>query len=178
MSGTAVAKPDLRVLELLWQLAAHHGRVWCYPNQATILTLLRRFHARRMSRRTLNRHLHALVAGGYIERIRRHIKLPSGELALRSTVYTLLPRARRAIARAARACQQLVKGGVKWLTYLAVPQVAQHGSTSTNPSSPPGGERPPGRTLPPPAGASAFGREQSNAARELLRSPRAHTPTP
>jgi len=178
MPGSAVAKPDLRVLELLWQLAAHHGRVWCYPSQATIITLLRRFHARQMSRRTLNRHLRALVAGGYIERIRRHVKQRSGELLLRSTVYTLLPRARRSIARAARGALQLAKAGAKWLTYLAVPVLAQHGSTSENPSSPAGGAAPPGHAPPPPARASAFGREQSNAARELLRSPRAHSHTP
>jgi len=178
MPASTVAKPDLRVLTVLWQLAAHHGRVWCYPSQATITLLLRRFHARRMSRRTLNRHLRALVAAGYIERIRRHVKQHSGELLLRSTVYTLLPRARREIARTARAAYQLVKTGAKWLTYLAVPVVAQHGSTSENPSSPAGGADPPGHAPPPPARASAFGREQSNAARALLRSRRAQRPTP
>jgi len=177
MPGAAVAKPDLRVLDVLWQLAAHHGRVWCYPSQTTITVLLRRFHARRMSRRTLNRHLRALVAQGYIERIRRHVRQRSGELLLRSTVYTLLPRARRIIARAARGALQLAKAGAKWLINHAVTEVAQHGTPSVSPSSPPGGSAPSERLNPPPRQASAFGLEQLNAARALLRRTRARTPT-
>lgn len=177
MSASAVAKPDLRVLDVLWQLAAHHGRQWCYPSQDTITVLLRRFHARRMSRRTVNRHLRALVAQGYIERIRRHIRQRSGELLLRSTVYTLLPRARRTIIRAARGAAQLARGGAKWLVYHAVTEGAQHGRPLSGPSCPPGGS-PPSRGLePPPGEPSAFGREVMNAARALLRRTRAHTPT-
>lgn len=176
MTANAVAKPDLRVLDVLWQLAAHHGRQWCYPSQDTITALLRRFHARRMSRRTLNRHLRALVAGGYVERIRRHIRKSNGELLLRSTVYTLLPRARRAIVRTARAVAQLARGGAKWLTYHAVTEAAQHGRPLSSPSSPPGASPPSGGAETPPAGLSPFGLQQLNAARAMLRTTRARTP--
>ena len=55
----SVNRPDLQILTALSVCAGHYGKLYCYPSQDKILSWLAR-QGRRMSRRTLNRHLHAL----------------------------------------------------------------------------------------------------------------------
>ena len=92
-----VTTPDLRILSVLAGLAGHNGRLWCFPSQATILDLLARRYARYMSRRTLNRHLGALVVLKYLRRVRRHKTAPDGSLEMHSTVYVMLQRCTRTL---------------------------------------------------------------------------------
>jgi len=176
MTSPPLTRADLRVLDVLWQLAAHHARTWCYPNQATLLRLLRRFHARHMSRRTLNRHLHALERDGYIHRIRRHHRSPTGQLVLRSTVYTFLRRAQVYIARAAQATQRLARTGAKWLTHIAVTFLAQSGTPSLGPASAEGAETAPAPSREARKPLSTAARAAIDAAGALLKSRPARKP--
>jgi len=92
------ASPDFRLVNLLFGLAAHHGKLWCYPSQDKLCDLLRRFHGRRMSRRTVNRHLGGLVRDGWLQRKRRHCRGSDGMMEMHSTLYTFTRRAVRCFA--------------------------------------------------------------------------------
>ena len=122
MHANTVRNPDIRIMETLAGLAGKFERTWCYPSQEKILQLLKRFTGRRLSRRHLNRHLHALVRDGLLRRIRRHVRERSGALRLRSTVYVI---AGRWLARV----RQLVNAAVRW---------ASSPAKSTPPSPVPG----------------------------------------
>ncbi len=93
-----VATPDIRLVVLLAGLAGRYGKLWCYPSQQTILSILSRHYSFQMSRRTLNRHLGALESQGWIRRIRRHRRGPRGSLELHSTLYVLRRRALRLLS--------------------------------------------------------------------------------
>lgn len=93
-----VAAPDFRLVNLLFGLAAHHGKLWCYPSQDKLCQLLARFHGRRMSRRSVNRHLGALVRDGWLQRLRRHKRGEDGGFEMHSTLYTFTRRAVRCFA--------------------------------------------------------------------------------
>ena len=128
MHSNTVRNPDIRIMETLAGLAGKFERTWCYPSQEKILELLKRFTGRRLSRRHLNRHLHALVRDGMLRRIRRHVRERSGALRLRSTVYVL---AGRWLARV----RQMVNAAVRWahsptksMPPSPVPGPAQHGN--------------------------------------------------
>lgn len=102
MSGSLVQRADLRVLNVLAGMSTHFGKLWCFPNQRTLLEQLRLKHGRTMCRRTLNNHLGALERDGYIKRHRRHKKGEDGQLELHSTVYTLLAKTIRLFGLHAR----------------------------------------------------------------------------
>jgi hypothetical protein len=93
-----VASPDFRLVNLLFGLAAHHGKLWCYPSQDKLCSLLQRFHGRTMSRRSVNRHLGGLVRDGWLQRLRRHKRGPGGGMEMHSTLYTFTRRAVRCFA--------------------------------------------------------------------------------
>ena len=95
---TYVIAPDFRLVNLLFGLAAHHGKLWCYPSQTKLCDLLQRFHGRKMSRRTVNRHLGGLVRDGWLKRIRRHCRGRSGMMEMHSTLYTFTRRTVRCFA--------------------------------------------------------------------------------
>src|SRR6266508_3494463 len=92
-----VSKPDLRILDTLTGLCAHQGRLYTKVHYAKIIELVERFTGRRLSPRSLSRHLGALVRDGYIRRQRRHDTALTGELILRCSLYALC---RRAVQRA------------------------------------------------------------------------------
>ena len=93
-----VASPDFRLVNLLFGLATHHGKLWCYPSQDKLCSLLQRFHGRVMSRRSVNRHLGGLVRDGWLKRTRRHTRGRSGLMEMHSTLYTFTRRAVRCFA--------------------------------------------------------------------------------
>ncbi len=93
-----VIVPDFRLVNLLFGLATHHGKLWCYPSQRKLCALLAQFHGRRMSRRTVNRHLGGLVRDGWLKRKRRHCKGAGGQMEMHSTLYSFTRRAVRAFA--------------------------------------------------------------------------------
>ncbi len=88
---------DFRLVLVLAGLSAHYGKNYCIPTQDKICELIQRFYNRTMSRRTLNRHLDGLEAGGWIHRQRRHQYHPVKGWTFRSTLYTITRRARRTL---------------------------------------------------------------------------------
>jgi hypothetical protein len=86
--------PD-RLLQVLISLSRGKKRVWCYPSQDKLVSLLARYHGIRISRRTLNRWLRYLESSGFIRRIRRHRRGEDGRPRFFSTVYVTLRKAFR-----------------------------------------------------------------------------------
>ena len=97
MNDYALA-PDFRLVNLLFGLATHHSKLWCYPSQDKLCELLARFHGRTMSRRSVNRHLGGLVRDGWLKRVRRHCRGRDGMMEMHSTLYTFTRRAVRCFA--------------------------------------------------------------------------------
>lgn len=83
--------------------AAAHGKTYCYPSQETLLASLKRHHGQDISRRTLNRHLGALEAAGWIKRVCRHQLKQGIGWAFRSTLYILKGPAWSMVRRIAKA---------------------------------------------------------------------------
>ncbi len=113
MSTDYVATPDMRILDTLTGLCAHQGRLYTKVHYWKILELVERFTGRRLSKRTLARHLGALVEQGYIRRQRRHDSALNGELILRCSLYALC---RRAVQRA----RNLTSNVWNWSTAQAI----------------------------------------------------------
>jgi DNA-binding transcriptional ArsR family regulator len=84
-----VRKGDTLICDLLAGLAAHYFRSWCFPSQKKICELFERMYHRKMSERTLNRHLNALERDHYIHRTRRIKSDPRKGTVYRSTLYKL-----------------------------------------------------------------------------------------
>jgi hypothetical protein len=83
---------DLRVLHTLCRLCTYNEKLFCFPNHQTIREMVWKFYGRRLSARSMSRHLGALERDGWLRRERRTSKLPSGELDLHSTVYFMTAR--------------------------------------------------------------------------------------
>lgn len=88
---TYVQNPETLILTVLAGIADKYGKFYCYPSQDKILALLARY-GRRMSRRTLNRHLNQLERLGYIKRQCRHTHDSARGWIFRSTIYQLTRR--------------------------------------------------------------------------------------
>jgi len=82
-----VINPDHRVMEVLLGLAGWAHKTYVFPSQRKILELLRDFTGRRMSLRTLARHLRALERDLQLRRQRRYPKNVAGELVHQTTLY-------------------------------------------------------------------------------------------
>ncbi|SRR6266508_1337552 len=120
-----VSKPDLRILDTLTGLCAHQGRLYTKVRYAKIIELVERFTGRRLSARSLSRHLGALTRDGYIRRQRRHDTALNGELILRCTLYMLC---RRAVQRARNLTSNVWNwstGAAKSLMDIALPLLAE-----------------------------------------------------
>lgn len=139
-----VQKPDLRLVQTLTGLAAHHGKTYCIPSQKTILHLVRVRTARVMSLSTLNRHLAALERDGWIQRVRRHKRGRTGALELHSTLYHLKRRALAWLAGTAKAAGQILRNWLQPVDSSAVSLLTQYESSHLKSSS--GGVK----TTPPP----------------------------
>lgn len=140
--SSIVQKPDLRIVQTLTGLAAHHGKTYCLPSQKTILRLVKNRTARTMSPRTLNRHLAALERDGWIQRVRRHKRGRTGALELHSTLYHLKRRALAWLAGTARAAAQILRNWAQAVDPSAVPLLAQSENPFVETSSS-GGKKPP-----------------------------------
>lgn len=102
MTNDYVANPEQRVLQVIAGLAAHHGKMWCYPSYTTIKRiLLSRYHYA-LSERSLARHIGALVQMGYLDRQRRHKRAKDGSLELHSTLYVIKQKAVAALGQLSR----------------------------------------------------------------------------
>ena len=125
-----VKTADLRVLDTLQGLAAHHNRTWCYPSLAKIRELLLRHTGRQMSVRTLIRHLNQLVRQGYVKRIRRHKRARNGSLELHSTCYVIIGRAVHRAGKLLRACLSFLEALRTTHLPSAVTKAAHNGTPS------------------------------------------------
>ena len=120
-----VAKPDLRILDVLTGLCAHQGRLYTKVHYWKIIELVEKFTGRRLSKRTLSRHLGAFVEQDYIRRQRRHESALNGELILQCSLYALC---RRAVQRARNLTSNVWNwstAAVKSLMDIALPLLAQ-----------------------------------------------------
>ena len=120
-----VQKPDLRIISVLAGLAGRYGKTWIFPAQRTIVDMLYHRTEWITSRRTLNRHLGALVHQGWIERKRRHKRGANGKLELHSTIYVLRKRVWLYMRSIAPAIGMAAKLTGFLARFLAVPEVAQ-----------------------------------------------------
>lgn len=146
---------NLAIVHELAGTASHFGKTWCYPSQQTLLATLRKRYCQTISLRTLNRHLAALEAAGYVKRIHRHRQEGERGWTFRSTLYVLLGPVWKLVQKFAKA----VKFSAGW---SRVPFMANN-RIPTGLKSPP----------PPPAAGLAQGGKEAAAnfaasARKLL----------
>lgn len=120
-----VQKPDMRVLDVLSGLCGLNGKGWVKVRYTKILELLWKFHRRRMSARSLARHLGAFEDQGYIVRQRLHETGWNGELVLRPTLYTFARRAWQRLRNLTRIVHHLSTNTAKLLSGIAVPVLAE-----------------------------------------------------
>lgn len=118
-------------------LANFHGKTWCYPAQETLLAKLKRHHGQNLSLRTLNRHLAALEAAGWIRRQCRHHNDRALGWVFRSTLYVILKPTIRAIQRMAKSVAFMARWGrVPYMANNVTPTGLK--SSPASPSGPPG----------------------------------------
>jgi len=110
---------EVAIVRTLAGVGLSHQKPYCYPSQATILTLVGQYHGLKISRRTLNRHLSALEGSGYFERVRRHRKGPDGKLLFNSTLYKFK-------GKLFRFMHGLGKQASSFFRIFRVPWMAQH----------------------------------------------------
>lgn len=122
---------NLALAQELVGLSTHFKRTWAYPSQDYLVERLRKRHGQTISRRTLNRHLGALEAAGWIKRQTRHYHDKKIGWVFRSTLYVVLGPCWRMVKRMAGA----VAHAAGWRP--RVPQVA-HNVTPTGLKSSPG----------------------------------------
>jgi hypothetical protein len=120
-----VQKPDMRIVDVLQGLAGINGKGWVKVRYTKILELLWKFHRRRMSARSLARHLGAFEDQGYIVRRRLHETGYRGELVLRPTLYTFARRAWQRLRNLTRIVHHLSTNTAKLLSGIAVPELAE-----------------------------------------------------
>ena len=75
------------ILGTLVGVSKTYKKKYCYPSQAKIIDLLKKYHGFDISRRTLNRDLLELQKEGFITRMRRLRRSRSGALLFSSTLY-------------------------------------------------------------------------------------------
>lgn len=107
------------ILMTLIGVAKTHNKAYCWISQNRQLELLSKYHSWNISRRTLNRRLRELEDGGYIVRIRRHIRDAQGGLRFNSTLYKFTAKLFIWLKRLG----QFVR---KALSFGRVPHMAQH----------------------------------------------------
>lgn len=118
-------------------LSTWHGRTWCYPTQETLLKRLKQHHGQTLSLRTLNRHLEALEAAGWIRRQCRHYNDRKLGWVFRSTLYVILGPTIRAVRRMAKSVAFMAG-------WTRVPKVANNVTPTGLKSSPGSPAGPPG----------------------------------
>ncbi|MBA7694583.1 hypothetical protein ES703_103196 [subsurface metagenome] len=82
-------KQALPILATLNALNKKHNKLYCYPNQLTIMFLLSVYHDTRIAIATLNRWLRDVEDKGYIKRTRRIRKDKRRGIMFKSTLYVI-----------------------------------------------------------------------------------------
>ena len=102
-----------KILEVFFYLCQHSGKDYCWPSQSKIIDILNTVHGISISRRTLNYHLKALETNGFIRRMRRIKRGPSGQINFNSTLYCLMNKAKKVLKNLIRLigrCKNHFKG--------------------------------------------------------------------
>ena len=84
-----LSRKALPIILTLHKLNKFFNKLYCYPSQAKLLTLLSKFTSLSISRRQLNYDLRCLESHGLIIRIRRHRRTKDNGMEFRSTLYEL-----------------------------------------------------------------------------------------
>jgi hypothetical protein len=111
------------VLKTLLAVAKKFEKAYCYPSQARLLLLLRKYHKLRISRRTLNRYLRTLEGEHFFTRVRRHRQGKNGKMIFASTLYKLG-------GRAFNWVHDMGTMSASFFTFFRVPKLAQYKSAS------------------------------------------------
>lgn len=78
-----------------FKIMVRHRKYWATATQRTLLNLLERYHALKISRRQLNYHLADLRRDGYIKTIRRYDRRPGGQIILLASAHCITPKGYR-----------------------------------------------------------------------------------
>ncbi len=84
-----ITRKSLPVLLTLHKLNSYFQKLYCFPSQSKLVSLLSKFTGLKISRRQLNYDLAAMVKGGLIRRIRRHRRTKHRGMEFRSTLYEI-----------------------------------------------------------------------------------------
>ena len=84
-----ISRKALPLLLTLHKLNKHFNKLYCFPSQRKLLSLLGKFTSLNISRRQLNYDLKALELSQIIIRIRRHRKTKHHGMEFRSTLYEI-----------------------------------------------------------------------------------------
>lgn len=84
-----LSRKALPILLTLHKLNTHFDKLYCYPSQNKLLTLLSKFTSLSISRRQLNYDLAALESRAVLIRIRRHRRTKRNGMEFRSTLYEI-----------------------------------------------------------------------------------------
>ncbi len=93
--GEYVEKPDFRILLVIARLCSRFGKTWLHPRQKRICELVEQFTGRKLSPRTLSRHVGALARDGWLKHRLRHYQGDDGEIVCRPSLYVLTTRTLR-----------------------------------------------------------------------------------
>ncbi len=126
-----VKTPDFRVLMMLSRLCTRFEKTWVVPRQQTLLEMIQRFTGRAMSKRTISRHVGALVRDGWLKHRLRHRPRPDGTgLQCRSSLYVLTNRTMKWLRSLGTTLWEKCAQVAKSLSDIGVTILAE----STNPS--------------------------------------------
>ena len=121
-----VKTPDMRIVDVLSGLAGKvNQNLWVKVSYAKIQELLFKFTGRRLSTRSLARHIGALEDQGYLRRQRLHETGWAGELVLRATQYVLRQRSVQRARNLASNVWYWSTAAAKWLMDIAMPILAE-----------------------------------------------------
>ena len=84
-----VSRKALPLLLTLHKLNKHFNKLYCFPSQNKLLSLLSQFTSLSISRRQLNYDLKVLEVSQLIIRIRRHRRTKHNGMEFRSTLYEI-----------------------------------------------------------------------------------------
>ncbi len=84
-----LSRKALPILLTLHKFNTYWKKLYCYPSQKKLLTLLSQFTSLKISRRQLNYDLLELESHGIVVRIRRHRRTKHRGMEFRSTLYEI-----------------------------------------------------------------------------------------
>ena len=118
-----VPKKAFPILLTLNKLNTHFRKLYCYPSQEKLISLLKKFTSISISRRQLNYDLAAIVKSGYIRRIRRHRRSKLHGTEFRSTLYEITLKGYNLLLRSGVITFEIFKRVKNMIAYALKKQV-------------------------------------------------------